>query len=176
MEKKAAYKEAFLNRIFPKATLEVLKATRPDRIKGLQHENVSLIGAALGMAREGGAVGANAINDGLNKARLAISDLDTGLGHLAAGKTYGKPKGQRSLRASIFTDSDNMIDRGNNMWQKVELPSITAPVKTVGTAALLSMGYYKGIEVGEDFKNYFRKSKAVQNGQRTPENGGGVMP
>lgn len=162
MEKQAAYKEAFFKRLMSREAHNFVKASRPFRKKLLDEENNSLIGFALGTAAEHGVLGAQYAKDKLNKLRLHVSDLDTGLGHMAAGKKFNLPKGERGMRATIFSDPDSAMDGLQN-----GMPSITHPVKWVGKTALPMLGYWKASEML--FPN---KDKVVQHEPGIVENGG----
>jgi hypothetical protein len=163
MEKQAAYKEAFFSRILPKASGNFVRATRPLRKAVLDHENNSLVGFALGTAKEHGVLGAEKVHQVLTKARLHVSDLDTGLGHMAAGSKYNMPKGERNMRATVFTDSDTAMDGLPN-----GMPSITQPIKWVGKTALPMLGYWKAMDI---YNNYRNKDKVVQHEPGIVENG-----
>lgn len=94
----------------------------------------SMIGNMLGAGEEHNIVGAKTINNMAQKGRRAVSDADTYLGSLAAGKNWENGTG---FRKTMFTDSkDNYLKGSDDRYTKVKVPSISAPIK--GAAPILT--------------------------------------
>ena len=125
MDKEAAYKEAFLKRM-----MDAVSATAPKRYKALEQVNNSMItGSVLKTLRERKVPGAVALNDTTNWIRRRISDVDTGVGALLAGKNWHEGKG---IRTNMFTDyKENLYETGPDTYKRFRTPSATAPIKTL---------------------------------------------
>jgi len=138
MSKSPLTKEAFANGFvgaFRRAAQDVA-STRASR-QGLINQtrgSWSMIGNMLGAGEEHHIVGAKGINSVAQVGRRAISDADTYLGSLAAGKNWENGTG---FRKTMFTDSrDNYLKGSDNRYTKVKVPSISAPIK--GAAPILT--------------------------------------
>ena len=127
LTKEAAYKEAFLKRV-----VDAVVSTAPKRYKALEQTNNSMItGSLFKSLKEKNVPGVAALGDATDWARRRVSDVDTGLGAVMAGKNWNTGKGMRS---SLFTDyKDNMYQTGTDSFERFRTPSITAPIKTVAT-------------------------------------------
>ena len=152
LEKQSAFISGFTSKLQSAASRAVkdVKATSVDRQRLIEGNrgSGSFLGSMLGSAAEHDVVGAGLLHKGLNKTRKLISDADTYLGSMAAGKGWNDPS-KHSLRKTLFTDSkENLIrmDKGGNKqtkyFKQVTVPSLTAPMKEVGIMAtpMLAMG------------------------------------
>lgn len=169
LEKKAAHKEAFLkamisggknlvSRAKGSYVMDAVRKYRPQNLAAVAEDPMSMHGTVLKAMEENGAVGAGMLRNGLNKARLALGDIDTGLGAMAVGRKGMADPNSKSLRKTLFTfKKDN--------YQKVDLPgeghyllnqsrpSITAPLHTVSGIAVPALAMWKGQELLEKVKN-----------------------
>lgn len=120
-----------------KADVIATNADRSALISGSKNSG-SLTSAVLGSMAEHDVLGAKTLQRGIQKGRKWVSDADTYLGSMAAGSKWKDPN-HKGMRKTLFTDSkDTMIkaEGGDNLYRKVTLPSITAPIKEFGLVAV----------------------------------------
>lgn len=153
------YKEAFV-KTFMQASSRAAKAvkeTKKFRHTAIDNINNTLHGTLLDVMAENGAYGAEPIRTGLNKARKAISDADTYLGALAAGKHW-KSKAKGGIRRSLFVDEkDTYIPLlGKKKWPLIgkqqhlrhfRTPSITAPVSDLAYYGVPILALQQGVQL-----------------------------
>lgn len=138
-----------------------MDAVRQKRIQGLRavvDEPMSLHGMALKAFEENGAVGAETVRKGINKTRVLLSDIDTGLGAAAIGRKGITDPSHKSLRKTLFTFSKDNYHRvnkkgGGHLLVNQSRPSITAPLHTLSGIAVPSLAMMKGQEILAGIKN-----------------------
>ena len=169
IDKKAAHKEAFVKGLIAGGknlatkfngsyVMDAVRKNRLQNMRAIVDEPMSMHGMALKALEENGAVGAGAVRKGINKGRVLLGDIDTGLGAMAVGKKGLTDPDHKSLRKTLFTfkkDNYRRINQpgGGHVLVNQERPSITAPLHTVSNIVVPSLAMMKGQEIVESFKN-----------------------
>ena len=157
-----------------------VKATRDARYTMLDESKgwVSFTHSMADMAAENGAVGAKTIGKGLTNLQYKISDADTYLGALAAGKNWrsATPTMRKSLfvnRKFNFTpEADKVFKKGpgagsdfkaintdkkGRVGYETPFPSITTPVKAAVPMLLASWAMPAGFKAMDDLRGVTRE-------------------
>lgn len=204
MEKRAAYKEAFLKNMLAAGeqlaakgrglldrannsyVMDAVRANRLQNIKAVKDEPVTLHGTVLNSFVENGAIGAGMMRSGINKARVFLGDVDTGLGALAIGKKGMTDPTHSSLRKTLFTfEKDNYVkvdkygpkpskkvpsDPNNlHILEQQTRPSISAPLHAVSGVAVPMLAMAKGMELLHR-DNGVQGAQSVQGQEQVPYN------
>ena len=146
--------------------LEDMRATRVDRRALLDQtkDSFSFTGTIMNSMKEHDIVGANTLGKLMQKARYKISDADTFLGSMAAGKDW-KDASKGSMRQKLFTDTkDNYLREGDN-YRKVKVPSISTPIKEVAHVAVPMLAMDSAFTAMDKY----RKNKAEKEQQQAPQ-------
>jgi hypothetical protein len=189
LDKEAAYKEAFVKGLLAGGktlatkfngsyVMDAVRKSHLQHLRAVADEPMTLHGMALKAMEENGAVGAKAIRNGVNKARILVGDVDTALGAMAVGKKGMTDPNHNSLRKTMFTfrkdnykkvnfkapnpaDPNNPIRKHKLINQ--ERASISAPLHTISGMVVPGLAMMKGQELLENYKN---------RGNATPAQGG----
>lgn len=167
-EKIAAQKEAFVSEAIAGAKAMasrfnksyVMDAVRKGHMQNLRaavDDPMSMHGMVFKTLEENGAVGAQTIRKGINKARVTLGDIDTGLGAMAVGKDGVTNDANKSLRKTLFTyakDNYKIVkNKDGHTLVSQSRPSITAPLHTVSNLVVPSLAMMKGQEIVQGFRN-----------------------
>lgn len=169
LDKKAAYKRAFLESLITTGrnlaskagTSYIADAVRKSHIQHIRaalDDPMTIHGMALNSLGEHGAVGASAIKGAINRGRIALGDLDTALGAAAIGKKGLTDPTNKSLRKTLFTfkkDNYRKVNKsdGTHVLVQQSRPSISAPMHTVAGMVVPALAMMKGQELVESFRN-----------------------
>ena len=161
--KHGLHKKAFLGRAYnrlanaAKRGVADMRATRADRHALLDQtkDSFSFTGTIMNTLREHDIVGANTLANIMQKARHKISDADAMLGSMAAGKDW-RDTSKSTMRQKLFTDSkDNYLksDPSGTIFNKIKVPSISAPIKEVAHVAVPMLAMDTAFKAVDKFRH-----------------------
>lgn len=158
MQKKAFLGKAY-NRLAnaAKRGMGDMRATRADRHALLDQtkDSFSFTGTIMNTMKEHDIVGADFLSKLMQKARHKISDADAMLGSMAAGKDW-RDTSKSTMRQKLFTDSkDNYLKTGpsGTMFNKIKVPSISAPIKEVAHVAVPMLAMDTAFKAVDKFRH-----------------------